>query len=63
MTVLERTTAKVSKSGYLWKYEEGLLKNTWKKYYFVLKSSFLSWFHDQSQNKEPVGTFDLESAR
>uniref|UniRef100_A0A7S4U6R0 PH domain-containing protein n=1 Tax=Paramoeba aestuarina TaxID=180227 RepID=A0A7S4U6R0_9EUKA len=64
MTVLERTTAKVSKSGYLWKYEEGFMKNTWKKYYFVLKSSFLSWYSDQScTEKEPVGVIDLESAR
>ena len=63
MTVLERTTAKVSKSGYLWIYEEGFLKNHWKKYYFVLKGNFLIWFHDQAMNKEAIGTFDLENAR
>mmetsp|Transcript_8414 Transcript_8414/g.11332 ORF Transcript_8414/g.11332 Transcript_8414/m.11332 type:complete len:944 (+) Transcript_8414:798-3629(+) len=62
LTVMEKKTAKVSKSGYMWKHEEGLLKSHWKKLYFVLKSNFLSWYSDQNQ-ASASGMIDLENSR
>ena len=61
--MMERNSSKVTKSGYLYKYEESLLgMRSWKKYYFILKSNFLSWYPD-AHSATPVGMVDLEEAR
>ena len=61
LMVMERSTAKPTKSGYLWKKGGGL--NPWKKLFFVLKSNYLTMYKDNSDTTVPIGVIDIEHCR
>ena len=60
---MEQINARVTKTGFLFKLNEGQFARAkkWKKYYFHLRSNFLTWYKDRNSN-EIIGMFDIENA-
>lgn len=60
--ILEKTSTKPLKTGFLSKRGGKSATGTWQKRHFVLKSNFLAYYRSPSDPK-PVGLIDLESSR